>query len=140
MPDWPTRTVTFLFTDIEGSVRLWERYPEAMRDALARHDAILHQAISGNGGHVFKTVGDSFFAVFTSAPHALKAALAGQRGLRDEPWAATGPIKVRMAMHTGSAVERGGDYFGPSLSRSERLMSAARPRERSSKPATMRFS
>ncbi len=125
MPEWPTGTVTFFFTDIEGSVRLWELHPVAMRDALARHDAILRAAIENNGGYVFKTVGDAFFSVFGYAPAALRAALEAQRALRDEPWGETGPLKVRMALHIGSAVERGGDYFGPSLSRAQRLLSAA---------------
>ena len=64
MVDMPTGTVTFLFTDIEGSTRLWEQHPEAMRDALARHDALLRQAIETHGGHVFKTMGDQFCAAF----------------------------------------------------------------------------
>src|SRR5438067_246295 len=76
-----TRTVTFLFTDIEGSTRLWEQHPDAMRLALARHDARLRAAIETNGGHVFKTVGDAFCAAFPTATQALDAALIGQRNL-----------------------------------------------------------
>ena len=72
----PTGTVTFLFTDIEGSTRLWEQHPHAMRTALARHEALLRQAIVAHGGAVFKTVGDGLFAAFAAAPAALAAALA----------------------------------------------------------------
>src|SRR5438270_4291439 len=79
----PAGTVTFLFTDIEGSTQLWEQYPEAMRQALARHDALLRHAIEAHGGHVFKTVGDQFCAAFATASDALAAALAAQRDLRD---------------------------------------------------------
>ena len=70
----PGGDVTFLFTDIEGSTELWERHPETMGEAVARHDEILRRAIEDHGGHVFKTVGDAFHAVFTEAPAALGAA------------------------------------------------------------------
>ena len=109
----PTGTVTFLFTDIEGSTRLWEQHPDAMRLALARHDALLCRSIEGAGGYVFKTVGDAFCAAFSTARQALEAALAAQFALADEPWSLPAPLKVRMALHTGVAEERGGDYFGP---------------------------
>jgi predicted ATPase/class 3 adenylate cyclase len=83
MPDLPTGTVTFLFTDIEGSTRLWEQHPEAMHAALARHNQLLHQTIEAHGGHVFKTVGDQFCAAFAAAPDALAAALAAQQALQN---------------------------------------------------------
>jgi predicted ATPase/class 3 adenylate cyclase len=118
-------TYTFLFTDIEGSTRLWETYPEAMRVALARHDAILRGAIEGNEGEVFKTIGDAFCAAFRTAPDGLAAAVAAQRGLRSEPWGEVGSVRVRMAMQTGTAEERDGDYFGPPLNRVARLLAAA---------------
>jgi predicted ATPase/class 3 adenylate cyclase len=118
----PSGTVTFLFTDIEGSTRLWERHPEAMRTALARHDALLRQAIESRGGHVFKTVGDAFCAVFSSAPDAARASLDAQRALHAADWDAVGAVRVRMALHTGEADERGGDYFGPALNRVARLL------------------
>ena len=125
MPDLPTGTVTFLFTDIEGSTIRWEQHREAMQAALARHDAILRQAIEGHGGVVFKTVGDAFYAAFATAPDALHAALVAQRALQTEPWPeALGPIRVRMALHTGAAEERDGDYFGPPLNRVARLLAA----------------
>ncbi|MBN1484886.1 MAG: tetratricopeptide repeat protein [Chloroflexia bacterium] len=117
-------SVTFLFTDIEGSTRLWEQYPEAMQAALARHDEIMRRAIEGHGGRVFKTLGDAFYACFETAPAALAAALEAQQALHDEPWEGTGPLRVRMALHTGPAEERDGDYFGLSLSRVDRLLHA----------------
>jgi predicted ATPase/class 3 adenylate cyclase len=119
----PTGTVTFLFTDIEGSTKLWEHHPEAMQKALARHDALLRQAVEMHGGYVFKTVGDAFYAAFGTAPDALAAALSAQQALRDETWDKT-PIKVRMALHTRTADEREGDYFGPPVNRVARLLSA----------------
>lgn len=119
----PTGTVTFLFTDIEGSTKLWEQYPEAMQNALARHDELLRQIIERHNGYVFKTVGDAFCAAFARVPDALNAAIAVQRALSTENWEKT-PIKVRMALHTGAAEEREGDYFGPPVNRVTRLLSA----------------
>jgi predicted ATPase/class 3 adenylate cyclase/Tfp pilus assembly protein PilF len=121
----PTGTLTFLFTDIEGSTRLWEHDALAMQAALARHDAILRWAIEERNGYVFKTVGDAFCAVFTTAPDALEAALDIQRRLLSSEWEESGPLFVRMALHTGAAEERDGDYFGPPVNRVARLLSAA---------------
>jgi predicted ATPase/class 3 adenylate cyclase len=121
----PTGTLTFLFTDIEGSTKLWERNPEVMQTALARHDEILRGATEQHGGYVFKTVGDAFCCAFWTATDALDAALEVQRTLFGEEWEETGPLKVRMALHTGAAEERDGDYFGPPLNRVARLLSAA---------------
>ena len=73
MADHPSGTVTFLFTDIEGSTRLWEQHPEAMKTALARHDHILRGAMEANNGYVFKTIGDAFCAAFSTAPEAVAA-------------------------------------------------------------------
>ena len=120
----PTGTVTFLFTDIEGSTRHWESSPDAMRPALARHDQLLREAIEGHGGFVFKTVGDAFCAAFATANQALDAALAAQAGLAAESWELPMPLLVRMALHTGTCDERGGDYFGQPLNRVARLMAA----------------
>ena len=117
----PTGTVTFLFTDIEGSTKLWEQHPDAMRTALARHDALLRQAIADNDGMVFKTVGDAFCAAFATAPQALAAALAAHLLLQKEEWGETGSLRVRMGLHTGEAEERDGDYFGQTLNRVARL-------------------
>ena len=125
MTDLPTGTVTFLFTDIEGSSRLWESYPEAMSEALARHDEILRTVIEANDGHVVKTTGDGFHAVFSTATHALEAALEAQRALLREEWGEKiGPLRVRMALHTGATEERKEDYFGPPVNRTARLLSA----------------
>jgi class 3 adenylate cyclase len=121
--------VTFLFTDIEGSTERWERQPEAMRAALERHDALLRAAVLGQGGAVFKTVGDAFCAAFGTAGAAVAAALAAQRVLGAEDWGAFGegfaPLRVRMALHTGEAQERDGDYFGAPVNRVARLQTAA---------------
>jgi predicted ATPase/class 3 adenylate cyclase len=121
----PEDTVTFLFTDVEGSTRLWEQHPDAMREALLRHDTLLHHAIEVHGGHVFKTFGDQFCAAFATAPDALEAALAAQRTLQAEPWEEVGSLRVRMALHTGAAEVRESDYFGPPLNRVAHLLAAA---------------
>ena len=119
----PSGTVTFLFTDIEGSTQLWEQHPDAMKLALARHDVILRQMIETNGGQVFKTMGDAFCAVFASPPDALSATLEAQRVLQAEDWGEVN-IRVRMGLHTGAAEMRDNDYFGPPLNRVARLMAA----------------
>lgn len=124
MSSLPSGTVAFLFTDIEGSTRLWEKYPQAMQLALARHDAILREAIQGHGGYVFKTIGDAFCAAFSTTREALAAALAAQRRLATEPWGETGPIRVRMAVHIGAVEARDGDYFGPPVNRVARLLAS----------------
>jgi predicted ATPase/class 3 adenylate cyclase len=121
----PTGTVTFLFTDIEGSTRMWERSPQAMQAALARHDELLTWAIEEHDGYVFKTVGDAFCCAFLTAPDALEAALEAQRLLLKERWGESDPLRVRMALHMGAAEERDGDYFGPPVNRVARLLSAA---------------
>jgi class 3 adenylate cyclase len=118
----PVGTVTFLFTDIAGSTTLWEQHPQAMPAALARHDTILRQVVAAHHGAVFKTVGDSVHAVFATAPDALSAALSSQRALQAEPWGSTGPLQVRMALHTGAAELRDDDYFGPPLNRLARIL------------------
>ncbi|TMK56635.1 MAG: adenylate/guanylate cyclase domain-containing protein, partial [Actinobacteria bacterium] len=95
----PSGTVTFLFTDLEGSTRLWEDHPEAMKGALARHDELIRDAIEGHGGYVVKTTGDGFHAAFATAHDAVSAAVEAQRALGAEPWEATGPLRVRMGVH-----------------------------------------
>ncbi|HEX9370343.1 MAG TPA: adenylate/guanylate cyclase domain-containing protein [Roseiflexaceae bacterium] len=121
----PTGVVTFLFTDIEGSTRLWERYPHAMPAALDRHDSLLRESIDAGGGVVFRTVGDAFFAAFDSALSALRAALQSQRALYAEPWGDIGALRVRMALHTSPTEVRDGSYFGQPLNRVARLLAAA---------------
>jgi predicted ATPase/class 3 adenylate cyclase len=121
----PSGTVTFVFTDVESSSQLWEQHPDAMKDALARHDALLRSAIADHGGHLLKGAGDGVFAVFTTALDALAAAVTSQAALSTEPWGETGPLLVRMGLHTGEAEERAGDYFGPAVNRAARVMSLA---------------
>ena len=125
MAELPSGTVTFLFTDLEGSTRLWEEHPAAMQSTLARHDAILREAVESHAGHVVKHTGDGGFAVFATARDALGAAVAGQAGLAEERWGSTGPLRVRMGLHTGEAQYREGDYFGTALNRAARLMAVA---------------
>ena len=118
----PSGTVTFLFTDIEGSTKLSEQAPDAMRVGLARHDELLRTAVCAYSGHVFSTGGDGLAAAFARAVDAAYAACTAQEALADEQWPAGAEIKVRMGLHTGEAHERDGDYFGPPLNRAARLM------------------
>ncbi|MDQ1425964.1 MAG: hypothetical protein QOD72_3462, partial [Acidimicrobiaceae bacterium] len=120
----PSGTVTFLFTDIEGSTRLWLEFPEAMASALARHDAIVRASIESRRGVVFSTAGDGFAAAFWTPDEAVDAAAAAQWALESEVWPDQVVIGVRMGVHTGVASERDGDYFGPTLNRAARIMAA----------------
>ena len=124
-PDLPSGTVTFLFTDVEGSTRLWAEHPDGMRAALARHDDIVRSAIESHGGHVVKTTGDGFHAAFSTAHDAVDAAVDAQRLLGAEPWDATGPLRVRMGVHTGEVQHRDRDYYGTAVNRAARLMAVA---------------
>ena len=121
----PSGTVTFLFTDIECSLRFWQDHPDQMDVNLARHDAVLRKAIESNRGYVFKTVGDAFCAAFATAAEALRAAVAAQTSLSAQDWGQA-LIRVRMGLHTGSArIQADGDYSGyASLSCVHRLMSS----------------
>jgi predicted ATPase/class 3 adenylate cyclase/Tfp pilus assembly protein PilF len=133
----PTGTVTFLFTDIEGSTTLWEQFPDAMRDALARHDSLLRHAIESSSGSIVKGTGDGVYAVFAAAADALAACVAAQRALQareddgSNPEAAASDARpplvlpVRMGLHSGVAELRDGDYLGAALNRAARIMSAA---------------
>lgn len=120
-----TTTLTFLFTDLEGSTRLWQQHPEAMKTVLARHDDLVRAAIEGCHGRVIKTTGDGFHAAFASALNGLSACILAQRKLFAETWGETGPLRVRMGLHIGEAQPRGGDYYGPAVNRAARLMAAA---------------
>jgi predicted ATPase/class 3 adenylate cyclase/uncharacterized protein HemY len=126
----PTGTVTFLFTDIEGSTRLWQAFPTGMNEALARHHALLQHAVDSHNGYVFQIVGDAFCAAFRTAVDGVSAAVAAQHALARESWEETGPLRVRMALHTGSVdiqvgAYRSGEYAsGLTLSRTSRLLSA----------------
>lgn len=119
--DLPVGTVTFLFTDIEDSSRLWEESPATMAPALEIHDGIVRGTIEQHGGLVFATGGDGFSAAFSTAPDAAAAAVEIQRKLLE----ADVPFDVRIGLHTGEATERDRNYFGPEVNRAARLMSAA---------------
>lgn len=116
------RALTFAFTDIEGSTARWERDRTAMEEAVRRHDALVRRSIEQHGGRVFKTMGDAFFAVFTTGADAVAAMLAAQRSLMDEDFSAVDGLRVRAAIHAGTADERDGDYFGPTLNKVARLL------------------
>lgn len=118
----PANSVTFLFTDIEGSTQLWEQHPEAMQAALARHDNLLRRTIESHDGHVFKTVGDAFCAAFASPLNALHAAVQTQREVLEAPWELAEGLLVRTALHTGPAQMRDDDYFGIHVNRVARLI------------------
>lgn len=125
MPELPAGTITFLFTDIEGSTQRWERYPEVMRAAVAQHDALLYSIMETYRGSVFKTAGDAFYVAFVVALDALNAAIAAQRALANMSWPVEiRPLRVRMAIHTGAAEQRNNDYFGQTLNRVARILSA----------------
>jgi predicted ATPase/class 3 adenylate cyclase len=124
MPDLPNGALTFLFTDVEGSTRLWEKEPAAMSTALARHDTLVRDAIERHNGYVFMTAGDAFCAAFRNAERALAAACDAQRSLTTETWTGPVQIKARMALHTGAVEIRDNGYFGPPLNRVARLLAA----------------
>ncbi|HEY6449143.1 MAG TPA: adenylate/guanylate cyclase domain-containing protein, partial [Candidatus Cybelea sp.] len=118
----PTGTVTFLFSDIEGSTQRWDRDRAAMQDAVRRHDALMQTAIAAHDGFVFKTIGDAFCAAFARPEEAVAAILDAQRALGAEDFSEIDGLRVRAAIHTGTADERDGDYFGPALNRVARLL------------------
>ena len=121
MAERPSGTVTLLFTDVEGSTRLWEESPEATAEAIARHDEIIRGIVERQDGYVFSTSGDGFAVAFSRPHAAVTAAIEIQVALQ----AIETPLRVRMAIHMGVAEERDGDYFGPALNESGRLLSAA---------------
>lgn len=127
MADLPTGTVTFLFTDVEGSTRLWEQVPLPMREAMARHDLLVEGCVTANAGELVRPrgEGDSRFAVFARATDAVSAARDLQQALFAEAWATPRPVRVRMALHTGQADLRAGDYYGSEVNRCARLRAIA---------------
>lgn len=127
MGSLPTGVITFLLTDIEGSTRLWERYRPAMSRAVARHDAIAAEVVGQHGGALVKPrgEGDSLFIVFERPTSAVAAACALQQAFAEEPWLGAIPIRVRMALHTGEADLRDGDYYGPVVNRCARIRQLA---------------
>ncbi len=123
MADLPRGTVTFLFTDIEGSTRLWRDHRAEMEQAYARHDALLRDAITAHRGVVYKVIGDALQVAFPSAPEAVAAALEAQFALDLEPWPLPAPLRVRMALHAGEVdPDPDGDYRSPVLNRLGRLL------------------
>lgn len=121
-PARPTGTVTFLFSDIEGSTVRWERDRDAMAAALTRHDTLMRATLQAHGAYVFKTMGDQFCAAFARPEEAIAAAFDAQRALAAEDFSAVDGVFVRMALHTGTTDERDGDYFGPAVNRVARLL------------------
>ncbi len=118
-----TGILTFLFTDLEGSTPLWEKYPEIMQEASARHDALLREAFETNGGRVVKTTGDGFHVVFDTPADGLRAAIAGQQAIGKQDWPSqVGRLRVRMGIHSGESQARDEDYYGPELNRAARIM------------------
>ena len=118
---------TFLFTDIEGSAKLWESAPEQMKVALQRHHSILQDAISSNNGTVFQIIGDAFCSAFPTVLSSLSAAVAAQKELHQEQWDLPFPIRVRMGIHTGEAEQTANDEYAsnPTLNRVARILNAA---------------
>ncbi|MGB8646152.1 MAG: AAA family ATPase, partial [Anaerolineae bacterium] len=123
MSNLPSGIVTFLFTDIEGSTRLWEQHPDAMRQAMTRHDVLIEETVARDAGHIVRPrgEGDSRFAVFARATDAAAAARDIQQALAAELWPTPRPLRVRMALHTGEADLRAGDYYGSDVNRCARL-------------------
>jgi class 3 adenylate cyclase len=124
MPVLPTGTVTFLFTDVEGSTRLTQRVGDAYRDLLAIHHKILRDAITVGSGVVVQTEGDAFFAAFPTAQGALRAAVQAQRDLSRYPWPDRQAMRVRMGIHTGEGVLGGDNYIGIDVHRAARIAAA----------------
>ena len=123
----PTGRITFLMTDVVGSVPLWERDAESMHDALVLHDRLMDEVVSAHGGHLIRSrgEGDSTFSVFVAPTGAGRAAVAALRAIATAPWPTTTPIVVRMAIHTGDAIGREGDYYGSTVNRAARLRGIA---------------
>ncbi len=121
----PTGTVSYLFTDIVGSTPLWDTQPEAMGQALVRHDRILADAFASHDGYVFSIAGDGYGAAFPSAQAAVDAAVIIQSELAETDWPESAKLTVRMGVHTGESEERDGNYFGTEVNKAARVMSAA---------------
>jgi len=120
----PSGTVTFLLTDLEGSTRMWEQFPDAMRAAMVRHDALLEKAIVAHRGHVFARMGDGMAAAFTTAGDAVSSAIAIKQALAEVDWGTT-PLKARIGLHTAEAVVDDNGYASRPINRCARLMAAA---------------
>jgi predicted ATPase/class 3 adenylate cyclase len=122
----PSGTVTFLFSDIEGSTRLWERFPAEMESVVERHDRYFSNAIDSSNGKIVKKTGDGFHAVFETAADGVKAACLAQKKLAEDHWDEIQPeiLRARMGLYSGQAVVRSGDYYGAAVNRAARLMAA----------------
>ncbi len=116
--------MTFLFTDIEESTQRWEADTSATEALLAAHDKLVHTVVDGHDGYVFATAGDGFGVAFQRASEAVAAAVKLQESFTGDEWASVG-LRVRMGVHTGEAVERDADYFGPNVNRTARIMALA---------------
>ncbi|HLL50669.1 MAG TPA: adenylate/guanylate cyclase domain-containing protein, partial [Thermomicrobiales bacterium] len=125
MRDLPTGTVTFLFSDLEGSTRLLERLGERYRDVQDRHAAIVRTAIAEGAGREVSTEGDSFFIVFPAPSGAVDAAVKAQRELAVGSWPEGVAVRVRMGLHTGEGVLGGDNYLGMDVNRAARIANAA---------------
>ena len=121
----PAGTVTFLFTDIEGSTQLLKRLRERYEQALAEHDRILRRAIADAGGRIVDTQGDAFFAAFPRAHAAIAAAVAAQRSLAETQWPENDSLQVRMGIHTGEPTVGRERYVGIGITRAARICAAA---------------
>ena len=124
MTTLPTGTVTFLFTDIQGSTRLAQQLGDRWAATLDRHNRIISEAVASADGVVFGTEGDAVFAVFHTAPRAVAAAVAAQRALAAEEWASANPVRVRMGLHTGEGNVSGDSYVGIDVHRVARIANA----------------
>jgi predicted ATPase/class 3 adenylate cyclase len=124
MAELPSGTVTFLFTDIEGSTRLLARLRDRYADVLAEHQRLLRAACDAHDGHEVHTEGDAFFVAFGSASDAIAAAVSAQRGLASQCWLEGVEIRVRMGIHTGQAILQHGDYVGLDVHRAARICAA----------------
>ncbi len=122
MPEYPSGTVAFLFTDIEGSTRRWESHHQQMQVAVERHFRLIGDVVNAHDGVLFKTIGDAVQAAFPSVPAAVTTAIEAQAALRAEDWGEIGPLRVRMAVHVGEATPRDGDYLAPALNRLARAL------------------
>ena len=127
MTDLPIGTITYLFTDVEGSTPLWQQHPGEMRSVMARHDSLIMSTVEANGGTVVRPrgEGDSIFAVFLRASDAVGASCKAQQFLLREAWPEGIAINVRMALHTGESELREHDYYGNAVNRCARLRSIA---------------
>lgn len=127
MSSLPTGIVTFLFTDVEGSTKLWEQHPDLVPKVMTRHDELIEEAVEQCQGMVVRPrgEGDSRFAVFAQARDAVSAAAAIQRALQTQVWSISQPLRVRIALHSGEADLRMGDYYGSAVNRCARLRAIA---------------